>query len=721
MPKTQNINLELTTDEQTKFIDWRRIMDGLGDGTQQSPYSNMQLIDLAVGDLINNKQDKLTAGAGITIIKSGNTTTISTDVIGIKYIVVQTLPVSGETGTIYLVPSTDPGQQNVYDEYIYVAQESKWELVGSTKVDFSDYYNKAAVDALLALKQGLLIEGRNITIDPNTNTISADATEVIPNEQTTGQEDILNELTIDGVKYRVAGVVNVDSELSLVSENPVQNKVITAALNDLGEALADIKKGELEHFTTPRGEYDVPYDGIKEVFDHLSKAEKEEIYNKCIVHNENAQAGEPEYEAHSFVMEAFDDNNSLWFFKGFVLGYGTNWVQIYRINLSVADGRKYINQLYKTGSGQYADYVVWSDDQKAASMNVAIAYATIRETLESLDSETVKKLIGEPQVLEEGQQAESGLSSLQDTLGRIYTFEATSENSADVHVFDTQKGYDEGPEFSGYFQYWTSVSIETDPETGDSRVVVGELIPEKPVPILNVLNDNREFIRDVIISASDNSFCDSLGRLYSFEPTSETTADISILDPTLGVWEGEESGLVGYSSFTSSVELETDAETGNWQLVFGEITPVVDPTITVDTQLDPNSYNPIANSPVAIALNNKQDEPGLNVDSQTTNIDYTFADNFDKTFSYSPISQNITLRIPADITHGTLSVVTFTNVQAEVTLNIVNGSSYPLRFINNNRIISTNNYIFGMTGRKIVFLRCDGQCAEVLLIEEIAY
>lgn len=349
MPKTQNINLELTTDEQTKFIDWRRIMDGLGDGTIQSPYSNMQLIDLAVGDLINNKQDKLTAGAGITIVKTGNTTTISTDVIGIKYIVVQTLPVSGEAGTIYLVPSIDPEQQNVYDEYIYITQESKWEMVGSTKVDFSDYYNKAAVDALLALKQGLLIEGRNITIDPNTNTISADATEVIPNEQTTGQEAFLNELTIDGVKYRVAGVVNVDDTLSLESENPVQNKVITAALN------------------------------------------------------------------------------------------------------------------------------------------------------------------------------------------------------------------------------------------------------------------------------------------------------------------------------------------------------------------------------------NKQDEPGVNVDSTTQNIDYTFVDNFDKTFSYSPISEDITVRIPANIKHGTLSVVTFTNVQAEVTLNIVNGSNYPIRFINNNRVISTNNYIFGMTGRKIVFLRCDGQCAEILLIEEIAY
>lgn len=100
-------------------------MDGLGDGTIQSPYSNMQLIDLAVGDLINNKQDKLTAGAGITIVKTGNTTTISTDVIGIKYIVVQTLPVSGEAGTIYLVPSIDPEQQNVYDEYIYITQESK--------------------------------------------------------------------------------------------------------------------------------------------------------------------------------------------------------------------------------------------------------------------------------------------------------------------------------------------------------------------------------------------------------------------------------------------------------------------------------------------------------------------------------------------------------------------------------------------------------------------
>lgn len=346
MSKTTNINLELTTDNQTKFQNWREIINGEGAGTPESPYSNAQLIDAAIGALITDKQDKLTAGTGISIVKSGNVTTINATLTGIKYLVVQELPVSGEEGTIYLVPSEDPETQNVYDEYIYITSSlpPRWEKIGSTEVNFDDYYNKDAVDALLALKQGLLIAGTNISIDPNTNTISANIT---ANETPGSGAPDLTSLTVDGVTYRVAAVVIVDDHLDINSTNPVQNKVVTGALN------------------------------------------------------------------------------------------------------------------------------------------------------------------------------------------------------------------------------------------------------------------------------------------------------------------------------------------------------------------------------------NKQDKVTTSLDPNTTNIDYTFVDNADKTYSHT-IDSEIVVRIPSTIDHGTLSVLNLTNVEAETNLRVVNESQFPLRFINNNRIVQGNNYIFGMTGRKVVFLRCDGQCAEILLIEEIA-
>lgn len=61
MPKTQFLGLNLTTDENTKVIDWRRSMDGEGN-EEEGTLSNMQLIDKAFGD-INLILDKMNGDA----------------------------------------------------------------------------------------------------------------------------------------------------------------------------------------------------------------------------------------------------------------------------------------------------------------------------------------------------------------------------------------------------------------------------------------------------------------------------------------------------------------------------------------------------------------------------------------------------------------------------------------------------------------------------------
>lgn len=63
-------------------------------------------------------------------------------------IVVYELPTVGEEGTLYLVPRQVTETKNVFDEYIYV--NGGWEKIGSTDIDFSDYYTKQEVDAIAA-------------------------------------------------------------------------------------------------------------------------------------------------------------------------------------------------------------------------------------------------------------------------------------------------------------------------------------------------------------------------------------------------------------------------------------------------------------------------------------------------------------------------------------------------------------------------------------------
>lgn len=56
----------------------------------------------------------------------------------ISYEVVASLPATGESGVIYLVPNGGSGS-NVKDEYIWIASTSSFEKIGSTDVDLSGY------------------------------------------------------------------------------------------------------------------------------------------------------------------------------------------------------------------------------------------------------------------------------------------------------------------------------------------------------------------------------------------------------------------------------------------------------------------------------------------------------------------------------------------------------------------------------------------------------
>ena len=84
----------------------------------------------------------------------------------VKMQVVSALPDKGDTDTIYLLKKDKPGEQNIYDEYIYT-EDSGWEHIGDTSVDLTDYYTKEETNNELNKKQNTLTAGDNITIENN--------------------------------------------------------------------------------------------------------------------------------------------------------------------------------------------------------------------------------------------------------------------------------------------------------------------------------------------------------------------------------------------------------------------------------------------------------------------------------------------------------------------------------------------------------------------------
>lgn len=67
-------------------------------------------------------------------------------ITGIEFSIVEQLPATGAAGTIYLVQKTVTATGNIYTEWIYV--NNKWETLGDTTVDLSDYLKKTDVSAL---------------------------------------------------------------------------------------------------------------------------------------------------------------------------------------------------------------------------------------------------------------------------------------------------------------------------------------------------------------------------------------------------------------------------------------------------------------------------------------------------------------------------------------------------------------------------------------------
>lgn len=57
----------------------------------------------------------------------------------LKKQIVETLPKTGQSDIIYLVPKSTSETNNAYDEYQWI--NNKWELMGDSQIDLTGYYN----------------------------------------------------------------------------------------------------------------------------------------------------------------------------------------------------------------------------------------------------------------------------------------------------------------------------------------------------------------------------------------------------------------------------------------------------------------------------------------------------------------------------------------------------------------------------------------------------
>jgi len=97
---------------------------------------------------------------------------------------------------IYLVPSAETKTRNVRDEYITIDKGAEvsprydWELIGSTRVDLSNYYNKTETDTLLGAKENTISDLSTIRSGA---ALGATALQSVPNTyRTSADQDVID-------------------------------------------------------------------------------------------------------------------------------------------------------------------------------------------------------------------------------------------------------------------------------------------------------------------------------------------------------------------------------------------------------------------------------------------------------------------------------------------------------------------------------------------------
>ena len=83
---------------------------------------------------------------------------------GIQFEIVQTLPATGDPGTIYLVPAGQSATGDLYAEWIYL--NSAWEKLGTTAVDLTGYTEwDSTTETLSADGNAVYVFASNTDID----------------------------------------------------------------------------------------------------------------------------------------------------------------------------------------------------------------------------------------------------------------------------------------------------------------------------------------------------------------------------------------------------------------------------------------------------------------------------------------------------------------------------------------------------------------------------
>lgn len=135
-------------------------------GTNAQSIATLNTIVEGINNMLDSKQNKLTAGAGIEISESGVISTTASTTI---YKIVTSLPAASQdcTNIIYLLPSESGVAGNLFTEYLCVDKDGTyfWETLGelSTDVNLENYVTKETFNTAIGQILSTQITASDVT------------------------------------------------------------------------------------------------------------------------------------------------------------------------------------------------------------------------------------------------------------------------------------------------------------------------------------------------------------------------------------------------------------------------------------------------------------------------------------------------------------------------------------------------------------------------------
>ena len=176
-------------------------------------------------------------------------TSAISSLVSIRCEVVSELPATGENGVIYFVPN-DGSEPNIYDEYIWIDSTGKFELIGTTEIDLTNYVTKDDLnDTLLNYISETELTNilNNYVTDSEFDNLIEDVNiqlSDIDRELSTKQDKLIEGYGIDitGNTISVESEFVTESELNEILSyylNDSDGYVISSAINELYDTKQD--------------------------------------------------------------------------------------------------------------------------------------------------------------------------------------------------------------------------------------------------------------------------------------------------------------------------------------------------------------------------------------------------------------------------------------------------------------------------------------------------